>query len=51
MTNQNALEVGQAVSARSHTPAPPLACGRTLHFGFVFTVGSRQRIHTGASLP
>lgn len=36
MTNQNALEVGQAVSARSHTPAPPLACGRTLHFGFFF---------------
>ena len=36
MTHQNTLEASQSVSARSHIPESPLACGRTLHFGFFF---------------
>ncbi|WP_229710270.1 DUF2235 domain-containing protein [Halopseudomonas pertucinogena] len=36
MTAHNALELGQTTSARSYRPTVPLACGKTLHYGFFF---------------
>ena len=42
MTNQNFRELGQAISSRSRVPNLPLACGKTLHYGFFFDGFSRH---------
>lgn len=47
MTNQDSLELGQAVSGRSRVTDVLSACGRTLHFGFFFDGFSR---HLGTDL-
>ncbi len=36
MSSQNIIELAEAVSTLSYTPDTPLACGRSLHFGFFF---------------
>lgn len=47
MTNQDSLQLGQAISSRGSAPDLPMACGKTLHFGFFFDGFSR---HLGEDL-